>query len=93
MLSFRTTVLLSPSLYAETKSATLETQAAERATEFATTLKSALAAAIKQGGLVEGINVCKMQAPAISDSLSTDGWTVARKSTKNRNPNKNRGSK
>ena len=44
MLSFRTivicTVLLSPSLYAETKSATLETQAAERATEFATTLKS-----------------------------------------------------
>ena len=91
MFSFRTivicTVLLSPSLYAETKSATLETQAAERATEFATTLKSALGAAIKQGGLVEGINVCKMQAPAIAESLSTDGWTVARKSTKNRNPN------
>jgi Tfp pilus assembly protein FimT len=81
------TLLLSPNLYAETNSATLETQAAERVTEFATTLKSALGAAIKQGGLVEGINVCKMQAPAISDSLSTDGWTVARKSTKNRNPN------
>ena len=28
-----------------------------------------------------------MQAPAIAESLSTDGWTVARKSTKNRNPN------
>ncbi len=91
MLSLRNivlcTALLSPSLYAATNSATLETQAAERATEFATTLKSALAAAIKQGGLVEGINVCKMQAPAIAESLSTDGWTVARKSTKNRNPN------
>ncbi|WP_287202664.1 hypothetical protein, partial [Pseudoalteromonas sp.] len=54
MFSFRAivifTALLSPSLYAETKSATLETQAAERANEFATTLKSALGAAIKQGG-------------------------------------------
>ena len=90
MLALRTlilfTALLSPTLYAETKSANLETQAAERAAEFATTLKSALADAIKQGGLVEGINVCKMQAPAIAESLSTDGWTVARKSTKNRNP-------
>lgn len=91
MLALRTimlcTVLLSPSLYAETKSTTLKTQATERATEFATALKSALGAAIKQGGLVEGINVCKIQAPAIAESLSSGGWTVARKSTKNRNPN------
>ena len=62
-------------------------QAQKTVQAFSGQLKSELSAAIKAGGLVNGIKVCQQRAPVIAASLSTDGWQVARKSNKNRNPN------
>lgn len=61
-------------------------QAQKTVQVFSGQLKSELSAAIKSGGLVNGIKVCQQRAPVIAASLSTDGWQVARKSDKNRNP-------
>jgi|TARA_R100001509_G_scaffold165734_1_gene149388 hypothetical protein len=83
-------VLFSSMSYAQTTPpniASLESEAVERIALFANTLKSELGEAIQQGGLVAGIDVCQMKAPAIAESLSINGWKVARKSSKNRNPN------
>lgn len=49
-------------------------------------LKQALQAAIKQGGLTEGITVCKDLAPELAAKYSVDGWQVGRTSLKVRNP-------
>ena len=49
-------------------------------------LKQALQAAIKQGGLTEGITVCKDLAPQLAAKYSVDGWLVGRTSLKVRNP-------
>lgn len=49
-------------------------------------LKQALQAAIKQGGLTEGIKVCKVLAPQLAEKHSVDGWEVGRTSLKVRNP-------
>ncbi|TPV58500.1 DUF3365 domain-containing protein [Aestuariibacter sp. GS-14] len=50
-------------------------------------LKQALQAAIKQGGLTEGIRVCKELAPQLAAKYSVNGWQVGRTSLKVRNPN------
>ncbi|TRX56621.1 DUF3365 domain-containing protein [Thalassomonas sp. M1454] len=52
---------------------------------FAGQLKGQLQQAIKAGGLTSAIDVCKIQAPLIANSLSIDGWQVARTSLKVRN--------
>lgn len=54
---------------------------------FATQLKGQLQQAIKAGGLISAIDICKVQAPLIANALSTDGWKVARTSLKVRNQN------
>jgi len=55
--------------------------------QFATQLKGELQAAMKTGGPVNAISVCKDRAPAIAHSLSEQsGWQVARTSLKTRNP-------
>ena len=55
--------------------------------EFATGLKGELQAAIKEGGPISAIAVCKDRAPAIAKQLSeTSGWEVGRTSLKLRNP-------
>ena len=55
--------------------------------EFATSLKGELQAAIKEGGPISAIAVCKDRAPAIAKQLSeTSGWEVGRTSLKLRNP-------
>ena len=54
--------------------------------EFMGQLKGELQAAMKAGGPVNAINVCKEKAPAIAKNLSDKyGWKVARTSLKNRN--------
>ena len=53
---------------------------------FATSLQAELQAAIKEGGPVEAIAVCKERAPAIAKGLSDQmGWEVGRTSLKLRN--------
>lgn len=64
----------------------LGTQAKQKIQHFAQTLKASLTSAVKAGGLGAGVEVCSKQAPAIADSLSTDGWQVSRISLKPRNP-------
>lgn len=54
---------------------------------FFTSLKGQLQAAMKSGGPVKAIEVCKVQAPAIAGNLAHEsGWQVARTSLKLRNP-------
>ena len=55
--------------------------------EFFTRLKGELQGAIKSGGPVSAISVCKERAPAIAEELSgASGWEVGRTSLKLRNP-------
>lgn len=53
---------------------------------FAKSLQRELQAAMEEGGPVHAIEVCKTEAPAIAEQLSTDGWTVKRTSLRVRNP-------
>lgn len=57
--------------------------------EFGGSLKPQLKAAMKAGGPVNAISVCKVQAPAISTHLNNKhkDWDIKRVSLKNRNPN------
>jgi hypothetical protein len=54
--------------------------------QFATTLQGELKGAIKEGGPVNAVQVCKDRAPAIAADLSQEsGWAVGRTSLKTRN--------
>jgi hypothetical protein len=62
-------------------------QASEIVKEFVTTLQGALQDAMKEGGPVHAVAVCKEQAPTIAADLSEEtGWDVGRTSLKIRNP-------
>ncbi len=55
--------------------------------EFASQLKGELKSAMKTGGPISAITVCKDKAPLIAKELSKKyGWRVARTSLKLRNP-------
>lgn len=54
--------------------------------EFGSALKGKLLLAMNEGGPVNAIAVCHEAAPEIAQSVSTDGWTVARSSHRLRNP-------
>lgn len=55
--------------------------------DFMTRLQGELKSALKEGGPVSAIRVCKEEAPAIAASLSEQsGWQVGRTSLKTRNP-------
>ncbi len=53
---------------------------------FGGSLKQALQAAIKEGGLTNGIGVCNTVAPEIAANNSDGEWTITRTSLKVRNP-------
>lgn len=65
----------------------LEQQANTRIAEFSQALKGQLQAAIKQGGLIAAVPVCKSVAPTIAASNSKEGWTLSRTSLRVRNSN------
>ena len=66
------------------------TEARKIVKTFATSLQGELQAAIKEGGPVKAIAVCKERAPAIAQGLSDQtGWEVGRTSLKLRNPTLN----
>ncbi len=55
--------------------------------QFFTRLKGELQSAMKAGGPVNAIEVCKLKAPKITAEVSNQtGWRVARTSLKNRSP-------
>jgi hypothetical protein len=55
--------------------------------EFAASLQGELSTAIKSGGAVNAIEVCKTKAPAIAADISRKhGWKIARTSLRLRNP-------
>lgn len=61
-------------------------QAQQLIKDFATTLQGELKAALKEGGPVNAVSVCKEKAPAIAANLSEEsGWDVGRTSLKTRN--------
>ncbi|MBB1440678.1 DUF3365 domain-containing protein [Shewanella sp. SG41-4] len=68
-----------------TEQQVLEQQANQRIAEFSQALKGQLQAAIKQGGLINAVSVCKSVAPAIAAENSKEGWTLTRTSLRVRN--------
>jgi hypothetical protein len=64
----------------------LRTEARGKVKAFAGSLKGELMQAMKEGGPTKAIEVCNTRAPAISEAASTDGWTLARRSARLRNP-------
>jgi uncharacterized alpha-E superfamily protein len=71
----------------QSRQESLTVEAQQRIKRFATTLKTALVSAIQEQGLVHAVDVCHSVAPQIAESLSTEGWQVARTSLKTRNQN------
>jgi len=61
-------------------------QARPGAGELGGQLKRALQAAMREAGPVQGIEVCKLQAPAIAGEVSGRGVSVGRTALKVRNP-------
>jgi len=53
---------------------------------FGGSLKQALQAAVKEGGLANGILACETLAPEIAAKNSNGSWTIGRTSLKLRNP-------
>ncbi len=54
--------------------------------KFGKTLKGEMKAAVKSGGFVHAIDVCKLKAPEIAAKVSaSEGWSVARSSHRLRN--------
>ncbi|MCG7201522.1 DUF3365 domain-containing protein [Marinobacter pelagius] len=64
----------------------LVSEARSKVKAFGGSLKQALQAAIKEGGLTNGIGVCNTVAPEIAASNSNEAWTISRTSLKVRNP-------
>jgi hypothetical protein len=73
-------------LSAETEEQLVQ-QAKQRIAQFAQELKGELSAAIQNGGLQAGVEVCHEKAPQIAAKLSNDGWLLARTSLRSRNSN------
>lgn len=61
-------------------------EAKQKAMQLGQTLRQNLQKAVKEGGLANGVQVCKDIAPVIAAELSTDGWQVGRTALKVRNP-------
>jgi hypothetical protein len=68
-----------------TEQQVLEQQANQRIADFSQALKGQLQAAIKQGGLINAVSVCKSVAPTIAAENSKEGWTLTRTSLRVRN--------
>lgn len=67
--------------------AELAAQADEAIGRFASRLQARLQAAMQEGGPVDAIGVCHVQAPQIAASVSAESeWRLARTSLKLRNP-------
>jgi len=64
----------------------LVAEARSKVQAFGGSLKQALQAAIKEGGLTNGIAVCNTVAPEIAAANSNDEWQISRTSLRVRNP-------
>jgi hypothetical protein len=63
-------------------------EAREIVNQFFGSLKGELQAALKEGGPVTAISICKLKAPRLTKEFSSlSGWYIARTSLKLRNPN------
>lgn len=81
--------LLSMPLLAQPQTDSPQTMVAEARSlvkSFGGSLKQALQSAVKEGGLTNGIEVCKTVAPEIARNNSSDNWTISRTSLRVRNP-------
>jgi Protein of unknown function (DUF3365) len=66
--------------------AALLQQARNLVSVFSEKPKNQLVEAMKAGGPVTAIEVCKVAAPVIAHEVSTEGWSVGRTALKLRNP-------
>lgn len=87
LLIILATTLSYSTAYAETTDKQRAQKSKAMVKEFMGQLKGELQTAMKAGGAINAINVCKDKAPKIAKSLSDKyGWKVARTSLKTRNP-------
>jgi hypothetical protein len=77
--------LMQSNIDSQVEQTQLSREAQQKIQQFAATLKTALVTAIQTNGLAHAVDVCHTTAPEIAQSLSTDGWNVARTSLKTRN--------
>jgi hypothetical protein len=82
-----TVLLAAAPAHAAEDMAKLKGDAANLIKTYAGTLQTALQTAMKDGGPVKAIEVCKEIAPHVAADLSKDGWTIGRTSQRVRNPN------
>ena len=83
-----TTTTQAPTPATPVDKAALVEQAKGAVQKLGGTLKGELETAIKAGGPVEALSICKKRAPEIAKSVSDEsGMQVSRVSLKNRNPN------
>jgi hypothetical protein len=80
-------LLPAPAAMAEDKAEALVLEARQHTMAFAKALKSTLMAGMKAEGPAAAINLCNIDAPALAEISSKDGWQVGRTSLKVRNPN------
>jgi hypothetical protein len=80
-------LLPAPAAMAEDKAEALVLEARQHTMAFAKALKSTLMAGMKAEGPAAAINLCNIDAPALAEINSKDGWQVGRTSLKVRNPN------
>lgn len=81
--------LLSMPLLAQPQTDSTQTMVAEARSlvkSFGGSLKQALQSAVNEGGLTNGIEVCKTVAPEIAKNNSSGNWTISRTSLRVRNP-------
>ena len=93
MLTIAIALTLAGATFAETQAPSTSStsdapdQAKALISDFTTRLQGELKSALKAGGPVTAVRVCKEEAPEIGASLSEQsGWQVGRTSLKTRNP-------
>lgn len=79
--------LIAPATLAHSDIDSFKQEAKAKVKSFAKDLKGTLKGAIKSGGLEQGIQACKVAAPAIASQHEDEQWIIGRISLKNRNPN------
>jgi len=87
LLLIALTFILTPA-YADNHQKELAGKSKAAVKEFMGQLKGELQSAMKSGGPIKAVDVCKEKAPAIAQNLSKKyGWEIARTSLKTRNSN------
>lgn len=86
LLSVPLTVVAQEAQPAEASLGDLTVEARTKVKAFGKQLKQTLKQTLQSEGAISAVTVCNLEAPAIAESVSTEGWKVSRTALKVRNP-------